>query len=55
MEESIKASLPYLERRPNTKELEAAMISVNVEKAGVSALVSGRDVRYSGFNRVLDT
>ncbi|WP_417669299.1 penicillin-binding protein 1B [Pseudoalteromonas tetraodonis] len=55
MEESIQASLPYLERRPNTKELEAAMISVNVEKAGVSALVSGRDVRYSGFNRVLDT
>ncbi|WP_418157334.1 penicillin-binding protein 1B [Pseudoalteromonas sp. RW-H-Ap-1] len=55
MEESIKVSLPYLERRPNTKELEAAMISVNVEKAGVSALVSGRDVRYSGFNRVLDT
>ena len=55
MEESIQASLPYLERRPNTKELEAAMISINVEKAGVSALVSGRDVRYSGFNRVLDT
>ncbi len=55
MEESIQKSLPYLEKRPNTDKLEAAMISVNVEKGGVSALVSGRDVRYSGFNRVLDT
>jgi penicillin-binding protein 1B len=55
MEESIKNSLPYLERRPKTEKLETAMISVNVEKGGVSALVAGRDVRYSGFNRVLDT
>jgi penicillin-binding protein 1B len=55
MEESIQKSLPYLENRPNTEALEAAMISVNVEKGGVSALVAGRDVRYSGFNRVLDT
>jgi penicillin-binding protein 1B len=55
MEQSIEKSLPYLENRPKTSELEAAMISVNVEKGGVSALVSGRDVRYSGFNRVLDT
>ncbi|EWH07553.1 peptidase [Pseudoalteromonas lipolytica SCSIO 04301] len=55
MEESIEASLPYLEKRPKTEELEAAMISVNVEKGGVSALVAGRDVRYFGFNRVLDT
>ena len=55
MEESVEASLPYLERRPKTEELEAAMISVNVEKGGVSALVAGRDVRYFGFNRVLDT
>ncbi|MCF7500767.1 MULTISPECIES: penicillin-binding protein 1B [unclassified Pseudoalteromonas] len=55
MEKSVEASLPYLERRPKTEELEAAMISVNVEKGGVSALVAGRDVRYFGFNRVLDT
>lgn len=55
MEESIQVSLPYLEKRSNTAQLEAAMISVNVEKGGVSALVSGRDVRYAGFNRVLDT
>ncbi|MBQ4833948.1 penicillin-binding protein 1B [Pseudoalteromonas sp. MMG010] len=55
MEEAIKNSLPYLEKRPRTEKLEAAMISVNVAKGGVSALVAGRDVRYSGFNRVLDT
>lgn len=55
MEESIQKSLPYLERRSNTEDLEAAMISVNVEKAGVSALVAGREVRFAGFNRVLDT
>lgn len=55
MEDSIVKSLPYLERRAATEELEAAMISVNVEKGGVSALVAGRDPRYFGFNRVLDT
>ena len=31
LEESVEASLPYLERRPKTEELEAAMISVKVE------------------------
>tara|TARA_Y100000588_G_scaffold57715_1_gene55785 strand:+ start:112927 stop:115224 length:2298 start_codon:yes stop_codon:yes gene_type:complete len=55
MEASIEKSLPYLERRPKTEQLEAAMLSVNREVGGVSALVAGRDVRYSGFNRVLDT
>ena len=55
MEDSIVKSLPYLERRAATAELEAAMISVNVEQGGVSALVAGRDPRYFGFNRVLDT
>ncbi|WP_440589715.1 penicillin-binding protein 1B [Pseudoalteromonas pernae] len=55
MEESISQSLPYLERRPNTEQLEAAMVSVNRQVGGVSALVAGRDMRYSGFNRVLDT
>jgi len=55
MENSVEKSLPYLERRPKTDKLEVAMISVNSDKGGVSALVAGRDVRYSGFNRVLDT
>ncbi|BBN80680.1 penicillin-binding protein 1B [Pseudoalteromonas sp. A25] len=55
MEEAVRKGLPYLERRFDTEQLETAMISVNVEKGGVAALVAGRDVRYSGFNRVLDT
>lgn len=55
MEQSIGAGIPYLERRFKTKQLETAMISVNIEKSGVSALVAGREVRYNGFNRVLDT
>ncbi|KTF15704.1 penicillin-binding protein 1B [Pseudoalteromonas sp. H105] len=55
MENSIIKSLPYLEKRATTEQLEAAMISVNVEKGGISALVAGRDPRFLGFNRVLDT
>ncbi|NLR13375.1 penicillin-binding protein 1B [Pseudoalteromonas peptidolytica] len=55
MEEAVKKGLPYLERRFKTEDLETAMLSVNVEKAGVSALVAGRQLKFSGFNRVLDT
>ncbi|KZN52518.1 penicillin-binding protein 1B [Pseudoalteromonas luteoviolacea] len=55
MEEAITSGLPYLERRFDISGLEVAMVSVNTEKAGVSALVSGRQMRFSGFNRVLDT
>ncbi|MDK1289272.1 penicillin-binding protein 1B [Pseudoalteromonas umbrosa] len=55
MEEAINSGLPYLERRFGISGLEVAMVSVNTEKAGVSALVSGRQMRFSGFNRVLDT
>ncbi|MEQ3512983.1 penicillin-binding protein 1B [Pseudoalteromonas sp. BZB3] len=55
MEESIRKGLPYLERKYKTEKLETAMLSVNLEKAGVSALVAGRDMRFSGLNRALDT
>ncbi|ESP93039.1 MULTISPECIES: penicillin-binding protein 1B [Pseudoalteromonas] len=55
MEEAITSGLPYLERRFGTSGLEVAMLSVNAEKSGVSALVAGRQMRFSGFNRVLDT
>ncbi|KID54809.1 peptidase [Pseudoalteromonas luteoviolacea] len=55
MEEAVISGLPYLERRFGTSGLEVAMISVNAEKSGVSALVAGRQMRFSGFNRVLDT
>ncbi|MGB1291277.1 MAG: penicillin-binding protein 1B [Pseudoalteromonas sp.] len=55
MEDAITKSIPYLEKRATTEQLEAAMVSVNVEKGGISALVAGRDPRFLGFNRVLDT
>ncbi|KZN50517.1 peptidase [Pseudoalteromonas luteoviolacea CPMOR-2] len=55
MEEAITSGLPYLERRFNTSGLEVAMLSVNTQRSGVSALVAGRQMRFSGFNRVLDT
>ncbi|AZZ97204.1 penicillin-binding protein 1B [Pseudoalteromonas sp. R3] len=55
MEDAISEGLPYLERRFSTAQLEVGMLSVNIEKSGVSALVAGRQLRYSGFNRVLDT
>ncbi|MFC3031151.1 penicillin-binding protein 1B [Pseudoalteromonas fenneropenaei] len=54
MESSVEAALPYLEKRADVAELETAMISVNLAKGGVSALVAGRDMRFSGYNRVLD-
>ncbi|WP_440055322.1 penicillin-binding protein 1B [Pseudoalteromonas sp. T1lg65] len=55
MEDAVKQGLPYLERRFDTDELETAMLSVNIERGGVSALVAGRQLKFSGFNRVLDT
>ena len=54
MEHSVVNSLYYLEKRKKTDKLQAAMISVNLQHAGVSALVAGRKTGYSGFNRVLD-
>ncbi len=55
MELALKSGLPYLERLKKTAELEAAMVAVNVESGGISAMVGGRDSQYKGFNRALDT
>ncbi|SFC74137.1 penicillin-binding protein 1B [Pseudoalteromonas denitrificans] len=54
MEHSVVNSLYYLEKRKTADKLQAAMISVNLQSAGVSALVADRNTAYSGFNRVLD-
>lgn len=35
--------------------MEGAIVSVNVDNGEVEAVVGGRDVRYAGFNRALDT
>ncbi|MFC0118086.1 penicillin-binding protein 1B [Pseudoalteromonas xiamenensis] len=55
MEEAVEKGLSYLEKRAEAANLETAMISVNLAKGGVSALVAGRDMRFSGYNRVLDS
>ncbi|WP_370302101.1 penicillin-binding protein 1B [Pseudoalteromonas tunicata] len=55
MEDAVAAGLPLLERNKKVSQLQAAMVSVNVEYNGISALVAGRDTRLSGFNRVLDS
>ena len=55
MEEAVSKGLPVLERHQKADQLQAAMVSVNIQSGGVSALVGGRDTRLSGFNRVLDS
>jgi penicillin-binding protein 1B len=35
--------------------MEGAVVSVDVDNGEVEAVVGGRDVRYAGFNRALDT
>lgn len=55
MEEAVEGGLKHLEKRADADKLETAMVSVNLAKGGVSALVAGRDFRFSGYNRVLDS
>jgi penicillin-binding protein 1B len=55
MEEAVESGLKHLEKRPDASKLETAMVSVNLAKGGVSALVAGRDFRFSGYNRVIDS
>jgi len=40
--------------KKNSKNLQGAMVITDREYAEVRALVSGRDVKFSGFNRALD-
>ncbi|CCQ09867.1 Multimodular transpeptidase-transglycosylase [Pseudoalteromonas luteoviolacea B = ATCC 29581] len=55
MEDAVLRGLEHLEKRSGVANLETAMVSVNLAKGGVSALVAGRDLRFSGYNRVLDS
>ncbi len=59
MDHAVASGLPYLEKQfsndnKTVANLQTAMISVNLQYAGVSALVGDRNTRFSGFNRVLD-
>ncbi|TJY62141.1 penicillin-binding protein 1B [Sinimarinibacterium sp. CAU 1509] len=56
-ERRIVETLPELERARKIPggTLQAAAVVVSAEGGEVLALVGGREVRYSGFNRALDT
>ncbi len=57
LEQRIVTDLPALEksRRQPAGTLEAAGVVTSVEGGEVQALVAGRDVRYAGYNRALDS
>ncbi|MDM4770075.1 penicillin-binding protein 1B [Solimonas sp. SE-A11] len=57
LERRISAAMPQLEKARKMKEdtLEAAGVVTSVDGGEVLALVGGRDTRYAGFNRALDS
>ncbi|MFP5304265.1 MAG: penicillin-binding protein 1B, partial [Gammaproteobacteria bacterium] len=57
LERNIVESLPEIERTRKMESgvLEAAGVITSVDGGEVLALVGGRDVRYPGFNRALDS
>ncbi len=56
-ERALTTRLTQLEkdRRIPTNALEGAVVVCNTQNGEVQALVGGRDTRYAGFNRALDT
>lgn len=57
LESRILADLPELEKSRKLKAgtLEAAGVITSAEGGEVQAVVGGRDIRYAGFNRALDS
>ncbi len=57
LEQHIRGTLPELEqgRKMKAGTLEAAGVVTSAEGGEVLGLVGGRDVRYAGFNRALDS
>lgn len=56
-EQRLAQDLPDIEKAHRMKDdtLEAAVVVTSVEGGEVQALVGGRDTRYAGFNRALDS
>jgi len=56
-ERALTTRLTQLEkaRRLPARALEGAVVVTNTQNGEVQALVGGRDTRYEGFNRALDT
>ena len=57
LEERLVADLPALEKARKLPEdsLEAAGVVTSAEGGEVQAIVGGRDIRFAGFNRALDS
>ncbi|NMP15685.1 penicillin-binding protein 1B [Thalassotalea sp. Y01] len=53
-EQALIAHLNSLATQQKDKNLEAAMVISDVRTGAVEAVVAGKDVKFSGFNRALD-
>lgn len=53
-ERALQARLPELEKRFNTKGVQASMVVTSVGGGEILALLGDRDPRFTGFNRALD-
>lgn len=53
-EASIIEQVAILEQGQNSDKLEAAMLISDIRTGQIQAVVGGRSVKYSGFNRALD-
>ena len=54
LEQTLKAKLNELEKRPKTSKLEAAAVVTRRENGEIAALAGGRNRKNVGFNRALD-
>ncbi len=53
LEQTVTQTLPTLEQKHHTTQLEAAMIVTDIASGEIRALVGGRKVSYAGFNRAI--
>ena len=53
-EQAVQQQILSLEQQDKSSELEAAVIISDIRTAEIQAVVGGKDVKYSGFNRALD-
>lgn len=54
-ERALTEQLTALEKNDKSKDLQAAMIISDIRTGYIEAVVGGKDVKYSGFNRAIDS
>jgi penicillin-binding protein 1B len=54
LEDSLSKKLDQLEKLPKANDLEAAAVVTRRDSGEIAALMSGREISSSGFNRALD-